>query len=987
MFLTHLLESYGIDKVIAPPTPREESDNLSSAENNSNNNDNNNGNAIMNNNVEEEEENPFWSVVAPRMKPLSINNDDDDDDQEVREERDDARNAPPAEVFQQQQVTTTTTSSSETATTTCCVHCNKMTPIQPQDIRNSPEHRRVMYEDDYFRTMYEDTLDELTAVTSEKCTLEERLERMMLEIEVLKGEQQQQPKDEATAHLHNQVLTAATDTNHTKILPSFVYATYKALFERVSAKPKPQQQKRKKQQQQSQSQQQQKEGQQQQQEAAEAAVEYSPNLKKIIKILKNDPKLISIRSANMPPLPDGYTLLHAAVHGGNGEVVTYLLEHYVIVDSMDDYENDNGGVTGPRLDLNDRDLQGRTALHICAEMGHVELLSAFENAYSKLAEMEERRLREAEEEEEEEEDEEGLLSVAMSKLNTSDDDIASSTAASSVIATTTPTTTTTTSTPAHPSTRTTTAARSKSKKKRAKSLSPKPPSFTSPTFKGEGAPLDLLGRTPLGYAATSSEIKAKNNREQMEKMLYQSGDRSIVGERTPPRERSGGSFTPPLGSSGGLSNRRVGFHTNDEMMSPPPGSSGLSTTCLSPTPRKTLGRVPTPFHSALSSPMALDTAYEGVTAANSVAWGAAEMPGMRVNMEDAILCHPMKMPPKPASTDNEKEMILSPSSSTMGIFGVFDGHGDGGHASRFISTKLISKLESKSTWNVAYYEMNLDNDATADAFETVFTEACYDLDMELKNDESKPRDGGTTAVVAVVSSQKILVANVGDSRCILVKKGTTSTNDVTEREEEEKEEDGINIEVISMSEDHKPDLPDERARIESAGLQIHTDQIFHDNGEYELISKVKKSDKEMLGVARAFGDYDYKSNEDLSPARQAVVCTPDIVVRDRADGEDMFLILACDGVWDVMSNDDVGLFVTKAVNAATASLTEEECHPVDVGVLASVGDSLLDHCLKQGSTDNMSVLIVALPASGLSFDGKMNASAATTATARALAFE
>ena len=434
--------------------------------------------------------------------------------------------------------------------------------------------------------------------------------------------------------------------------------------------------------------------------------------------------------------------------------------------------------------------------------------------------------------------------------------------------------------------------------------------------------------------------------------------------------------------SGSSSSRRVGFHTNDDMMSPP-GSSG--TTYLSPTPRKTDRRAPTPFHSALSSPMALDTVYEGVTAANSVAWGAAEMPGMRVNMEDAILCQcPMKMPTKPAPTENEEEMILSPS-STMGIFGVFDGHGDGGHASRFISTNLIPKLESKSTWNVAYYGMNLDSNATADAFETVFTEVCYDLDEELKNDGSKPRDGGTTAVVAVVSSQKILVANVGDSRCILVKKGTTATN--LDGEKEENEDGSPNIEVIPMSDDHKPDLPDERARIESAGLEIHTDQIFPENGEYELISKVKKSDKEMLGVARAFGDYDYKSNEDLSPARQAVVCTPDIVVRDRVDGEDMFLILACDGVWDVMSNDDVGLFVTKSVNAATASLTEEEGHPLDAGVLASVGDSLLDHCLKQGSTDNMSVLIVALPASGLSFNGKMNASAATTTTARALAFE
>ena len=53
-------------------------------------------------------------------------------------------------------------------------------------------------------------------------------------------------------------------------------------------------------------------------------------------------------------------------------------------------------------------------------------------------------------------------------------------------------------------------------------------------------------------------------------------------------------------------------------------------------------------------------------------------------------------------------------------------------------------------------------------------------------------------------------------------------------------------------------------------------------------------------------DYDYKSNTELSPLQQAVVCTPEIIVRDRVDDEDMYLILACDGIWDVMSNEDVG---------------------------------------------------------------------------------
>jgi serine/threonine protein phosphatase PrpC len=400
------------------------------------------------------------------------------------------------------------------------------------------------------------------------------------------------------------------------------------------------------------------------------------------------------------------------------------------------------------------------------------------------------------------------------------------------------------------------------------------------------------------------------------------------------------------------------------------GSPAL-TSYLSPTPRKATGRTATPFHTPLSS--ALKTVPEE-TIMNGVAWGAAEMPGKRIEMEDAILCqYPLEVPPKLLL---EEEKLISP----LGLFGVFDGHGDGGFASQFISSNLISKLQSNPNWNVAYNEINSDNDSCSNAvLETVFTEAYYDLDKDLKDEESKPRDGGTTAIVALLSGQRILVANVGDSRCILVKKRAASKNN----QNGEEESIGMSqIEVLSLSEDHKPDLPDERARIESAGLAIHIDQIpFNEddkNGQYVMISKVKKSDKEMLGVARAFGDYDYKSNEELSSSRQAVVCTPDFVVMERADSEDMFLILACDGVFDVMSNDEVGLFVTNGVNAAIATLTKED-RPVEAEVLASVGDGLLAECLEKGSTDNMSVLIVALPASGLSSHGKL-------ATARTLAF-
>ena len=120
-----------------------------------------------------------------------------------------------------------------------------------------------------------------------------------------------------------------------------------------------------------------------------------------------------------------------------------------------------------------------------------------------------------------------------------------------------------------------------------------------------------------------------------------------------------------------------------------------------------------------------------------------------------------------------------------------------------------------------------------------------------------------------------------------------------------------------------------------------------------VVHRLRKSDTNLLGVSRAFGDYDYKSNAELPPSGQAVVCTPDIALRERADDEDMYLILACDGIWDVMSNDSVGEFVARRVEERRDS-SDDNDEFLQEEVLPRVGGELLTAFLNAGSRDFLS---------------------------------
>ena len=131
---------------------------------------------------------------------------------------------------------------------------------------------------------------------------------------------------------------------------------------------------------------------------------------------------------------------------------------------------------------------------------------------------------------------------------------------------------------------------------------------------------------------------------------------------------------------------------------------------------------------------------------------------------------------------------------------------------------------------------------------------------------------------------------------------------------------------IFSFEDHKPTARKEQKRIRKAGG--HITQLPND------VLRVEN----QLAMTRVLGDYALDKN--IIPA------LPDIIPYPK-DSSSAYLILACDGIWDVMNNEQVAKFVSERVlNTA----------------LDQIISQLFDHCLEEESSDNMTAYIVRLHA-------------------------
>lgn len=320
--------------------------------------------------------------------------------------------------------------------------------------------------------------------------------------------------------------------------------------------------------------------------------------------------------------------------------------------------------------------------------------------------------------------------------------------------------------------------------------------------------------------------------------------------------------------------------------------------------------------------------------------GVTSMQGYRNEMEDTHMMHTTT--PNPVTPDKEN----------MAVFGVFDGHA-GSYTAKWAARHLGQKI-----LELANSKLEL-KPIVEESFKTSLTDTVLQFDKDLQERETSQHHlgafGGCTCIFSLVwpvppgssavpeegsaESKKtkrrsfgiskladsksiplalidqqpaeflVLVGNIGDSRCILGRK---------------------NGQFQSLSTDHKPWNSLERNRIMLAGGVV----------EYNRVDG-------CLALSRALGDFHYKLNTSRPQTAQKVISVPDYTMCKCSPGD--FLVLACDGIFDVMTNKQVVSFVHAQL---TAQQKKRRSDP------AAVASLLIDRCLTLGSRDNMTAMVV-----------------------------
>lgn len=190
----------------------------------------------------------------------------------------------------------------------------------------------------------------------------------------------------------------------------------------------------------------------------------------------------------------------------------------------------------------------------------------------------------------------------------------------------------------------------------------------------------------------------------------------------------------------------------------------------------------------------------------------------------------------------------------------------------------------------------------------------------------KEGDSGTTANVVIIAPQWVVCANAGDSRSVFSKNGNKA---------------------VPLSYDHKPDDEEEERRIRAAGGYVAGGRVEGDLAVSRGLGdfRFKNMQTVLSGSKGSTNDGGEKDQNMVEPDDQKVSPVPDVIIQNRSADKDEFIIVACDGIWDVQTNYE-------GVKTVAEMFEEGES---DLGLVC---EEFCDTCLSMGSKDNMTAIVV-----------------------------
>uniref|UniRef100_A0A7E4V6T7 PPM-type phosphatase domain-containing protein n=1 Tax=Panagrellus redivivus TaxID=6233 RepID=A0A7E4V6T7_PANRE len=280
------------------------------------------------------------------------------------------------------------------------------------------------------------------------------------------------------------------------------------------------------------------------------------------------------------------------------------------------------------------------------------------------------------------------------------------------------------------------------------------------------------------------------------------------------------------------------------------------------------------------------------------------------------------------SNTNFSPLLYPIFSSRMSYFALFDGHA-GCAAATFACDTFLKKLPQLcEKYSAPSYSGPVLVKNVKKIFVNMFKDVEEDFLVQARS-STPPLKDGSTATLLLLIDDYLYTANLGDTRAVLARKKTNEAGETVYL-------------AMPITVDHTPMKAEEQARIRKAGGFIKDGRV-----------------QGVIEISRSIGDFAYKAF--------GLCAQPDIqkVCLSLAD---KFVILACDGLWNVFTNDEAVTFVVRKIRAGIHKINDDENRhvsrtnpnfsPLKNALLCSAATDLMKAAIARGSKDNITIILI-----------------------------